>query len=98
MILDFTFEKSLQADPDTGKYTLEEIVHQIIYPMRTTSTNIHIEQQNLWIIDERLAYHGFLASDLPLAAADVLVNSSESRPRHHDLRSRTVFCRKRGRA
>ncbi len=79
VILDF-LEKSLQADPDTGKYALEEIIHRIIYPMRTTSADVPYEQQNLWIIDERLAYHGFLASDMPLASADVLVNSSDSRP------------------
>jgi hypothetical protein len=34
----------------------------------------------LWIIDERLAYHGFLASDMPLNAASVLSNDSGSRP------------------
>lgn len=79
VILEF-LEKSLQANPDTGKYPLEEIVHRIIYPMRTTSDDVPYEQQNLWIIDERLSYHWFLASDMPLDASSVLVNESESRP------------------
>lgn len=79
VILEF-LERSLQSDPQTGKYPLEEIIHKIIYPMRTTSDDVPYEQQNLWIIDERLAYHGFLASDMPLDAASVLSNTSESRP------------------
>ncbi len=79
VILDF-LEKSLQANPETGKYPLEEIIHRIIYPMRTTSEDVPYEQQNLWIIDERLSYHGFLASDMPLDSVGVLANSSESRP------------------
>lgn len=79
VILDF-LERSLQSDPETGKYPLEEIIHRIIYPMRTTSDDVPYEQQNLWIIDERLAYHGFLASDMPLSAATVLSNNSDSRP------------------
>jgi hypothetical protein len=79
VILEF-LEKSLQSNPETGKYPLEEIIHRIIYPMRTTSDDVPYEQQNLWIIDERLSYHGFLASDMPLDNVPVLANSSESRP------------------
>jgi hypothetical protein len=79
VILEF-LEKSLQSDPDTGKYPLEEIIHRIIYPMRTTSDDVPYEQQNLWIIDERLSYHGFLASDMPLNTTTVLANDSNSRP------------------
>lgn len=79
VILEF-LEKSLQADPKTGKYPLEEIIHKIIYPMRTTSEDVPYEQQNLWIIDERLAYHWYLASDMPLDTTEILVNDSKSRP------------------
>jgi Histidine kinase-, DNA gyrase B-, and HSP90-like ATPase len=79
VILEF-LEKSLQADPETGKYPLEEIIHRIIYPMRATSDDVPYEQQNLWIIDERLSYHGFLASDMPLNNLSSLANTSDSRP------------------
>jgi hypothetical protein len=79
VILEF-LEKSLQQNPETGKYPLEETIHKIIYPMRTTSEDVPYEQQNLWIIDERLAYHWYLASDMPLDTASVLVNKSNSRP------------------
>ena len=79
VILDF-LEKSLQSNPATGKYELEEVIHRFIYPMRASSVDVPYEQQNLWIIDERLAYHEYLASDLPLNTAEVLANPSESRP------------------
>jgi hypothetical protein len=73
-------EKSLGANPDTGKHELEKVIHKIIYPMRSTSEAVPYERQNLWIIDERLAYHGFLASDMPLDKIDVIANESDSRP------------------
>lgn len=34
--------------------------------MRKTSDEVAWDRQNLWIIDERLAYHHFLASDKPI--------------------------------
>jgi hypothetical protein len=79
VILDF-LEKSLQQNPETGKYPLEEVIHRIIYPMRTTSEDVPYEQQNLWIIDERLSFHWFLASDLRLNGLRVIDSDSASRP------------------
>jgi len=64
----------------TGKYSLEEDIHEIIVPMRTTSNDIDYQQQNLWIIDERLAYHQFLASDEPLNKIKDLSNTSQDKP------------------
>lgn len=64
----------------TGKYSLEADIHEIIVPMRTTSNDIDYQQQNLWIIDERLAYHQFLASDEPLNKIEDLSNTSQDKP------------------
>lgn len=50
-----------------GRYPKEEIIHDIIYPMRTTSDDNNPDKQNLWIIDERLAFHRLLASDKSLS-------------------------------
>lgn len=36
--------------------------------MRKTSNDVAWDKQNLWIIDERLAYHRFLASDKAVAS------------------------------
>ncbi|MBK7995462.1 MAG: hypothetical protein IPK14_19395 [Blastocatellia bacterium] len=46
-----------------GSYELESTIHNIIFPRNYTSDDVSYEQQNLWIIDERLTYHKYLASD-----------------------------------
>lgn len=48
------------------KYDREESIHEVVFPMRTTSDEVPWEMQNLWIIDEKLAYHRFLSSDKQL--------------------------------
>lgn len=73
------FEKALQRD-DSGKYPLEEVVHEIVFPMRTTSNEIDFDRQNLWLIDERLTSHSFLASDKLLKSLDVASIDSSKRP------------------
>jgi hypothetical protein len=73
-------QKALERDPDTGKYALEKTIHQLVFPMRATSQDVPFEQQNLWIIDERLTFHTFLSSDKPLSTLSVIENGSDSRP------------------
>jgi hypothetical protein len=46
-----------------GKYALEKVVHNLIFPQGRTSDDIPFKNQNLWLIDERFAFHLFLASD-----------------------------------
>ena len=58
------FEKNLKQD-DSGNYKLERHIHEIVFPLRKTSEDVAFERQNLWIIDEKLTYHQFLASDQP---------------------------------
>jgi hypothetical protein len=65
---------------DKGKYRKEEEIHKIVFPMRKTSNEVSWEDQNLWIIDERLVYHMFLASDKPLSRAEPLEVKSDERP------------------
>lgn len=64
------FEKALQRD-EAGHYPLEEVVHQIVFPMRTTSSEIDFDHQNLWLLDERLTSHSFLAPDKALNSIEV---------------------------
>lgn len=56
---------------DDGKYARENIVHKLIYPMQATSEDIEFSKQNLWIVDERLSYHWYLASDKTLTSIKV---------------------------
>lgn len=46
---------------DDDKYALEDTVHDIIMAIRSTSDDV--QEHNLWLIDERMAYHKHLASD-----------------------------------
>jgi hypothetical protein len=46
-----------------AKFTDEDLMHSIFFPIRSTSDEILPENQNLWLLDERLTYHSFLASD-----------------------------------
>ncbi len=51
---------------ESGEYAREDLVHSLIYPMRADSEEVEFSRQNLWVVDERLAYHSYLASDLPM--------------------------------
>lgn len=58
-------EKSLQVDED-GKYASEGDVHDIIMPRRSDSLSLDYEQHNLWMLDERLNFTTYIASDKPI--------------------------------
>lgn len=45
------------------KFTDEDIIHSLFFPIRTSSDEVSHENQNLWLLDERLTYHSFLSSD-----------------------------------
>lgn len=56
------FSKALQKNEEL-KYNREDFLHKIICPMGKESTELQVDQHNLWIVDERLVSHSFLASD-----------------------------------
>jgi hypothetical protein len=70
------FLQKLLGVQSTGKYALEKKVHNLIFPMGKTSEDVLFDNHNLWLLDERLAYHKYLASDKPLRATEPLVNES----------------------
>ncbi len=70
----------LQKKNNTGKYPLEKAIHEIIFPMNSTSDEVDYEKHNLWTIDERLAYHYYLASDKKLNKVEILNSQSSDRP------------------
>ncbi|QZY51337.1 ATP-binding protein [Leucobacter tenebrionis] len=84
-------EELIRSDDD-GKYAREDSIHELIFPMRKDSNSVGADASNLWILDERLVFHDYLASDktfksMPITEADsparpdILV----SRPIHPDL-------------
>lgn len=50
---------------DDGNFKKESFLHNLIYPMRTTSDEIPYNNHNLWLIDEKLAYCSYISSDIP---------------------------------
>jgi hypothetical protein len=54
------------TDEGDGRNYLEDAVHQLICPMRVDSNEILIDDHNLWILDDRLAFCSFFASDRPI--------------------------------
>lgn len=78
VVLDL-LENAINLSEETGKYPLEEYIHNLIFPMKTTSDEVSYDKHNLWIIDEKLSYHYYLASDKPMKNIDVVSSDSISR-------------------
>ncbi|BBC23168.1 ATP-binding protein [Pseudanabaena sp. ABRG5-3] len=77
MIIDL-LEKKLEINKNDGKYYNENIVHDIIFPRKTSTDQINFEEHNMWLIDERLTFHSFATSDNRLC--DTTESNSEDRP------------------
>lgn len=58
------FEHGLFVKED-AKFNKEKYMHELIYPMRTSSETIEYESHNLWLIDEKLSYCTYISSDIP---------------------------------
>ena len=78
-ILDLV-SQSLKKVRTDDKYPFERVLHKMIFPMGATSKDIFFEQQNLWIIDERLCYHTLLTSDKKLNSVPGLKGTSGKEP------------------
>lgn len=69
----------IRADKD-GKYHREDAIHSLIVLMRTDSNEVGSDGSNLWIIDERLAFHDYLASDKTLKSMPITGSESTKEP------------------
>lgn len=76
MIIDL-LDKKLEFDED-GKYSKEEIVHDIFFPRKSTTDKLNFEDHNMWLVDERLTFHSFATSDNRLC--DSVDSDSKERP------------------
>jgi hypothetical protein len=59
------FKRSLEFKDDET-FETEGAVHDIIFPTKTDGQEIAYQDHNLWILDERLTFTSYLASDMPL--------------------------------
>lgn len=78
-ILDLV-SQSLKKVRTDDKYPFEKVLHKMIFPMGVTSKDIFFEQQNLWVIDERLCYHTLLTSDKKLNSVAGMRGTSGKEP------------------
>lgn len=79
MVLEYA-NKLLERDTE-GNYSYEEELHSIFFPRFQNSGSIEFEDHNLWIIDEKLAYHGYIASDIELSNESMPIESdSQGQP------------------
>lgn len=93
MIIDL-ISKKIQLD-ETGNYLDEAVIHDILFPRKTTTDELNYEDHNLWLIDENLTFHHFAVSDKELKSfsttesknrADIIIFSEKD----EDNISRTV--------
>lgn len=71
-----------------GKYVTEDIIHQLIMPMRKDSNEVSPDGCNLWLLDERLAFHDYLASDKSIKSMPITGSDETKEP---DLISMSVY-------
>ncbi len=57
-------EYGLRRNED-GKFNKEKHMHDLIYPRGVISDDLSYEAHNLWLIDEKLSYCCYIASDVP---------------------------------
>jgi hypothetical protein len=72
-------DKLIQSDSD-GKYAREDSIHELLFPMRKESTEVGGDASNLWILDERLVFHDYLASDKAFKSIAIADDDSMKRP------------------
>lgn len=65
---------------NNNQYAYEQSIHQIVFPMQQTSDDIDYTAHNLWLIDEKLSYHYYLASDKKIKSMDPIQSDSKNEP------------------
>lgn len=65
-ILDFFDQLTQYDDPEERKHHLEDAVHSLICPMKVDSRQVSIDDHNLWLLDDRLAFFNpYVADGVP---------------------------------
>ena len=73
------FEALLEfQDSEKETYSREDAIHQLFCPMRIDSKGLSIDDHNLWLLDDRLAFFNYFASDQLISS--YTVSDSEERP------------------
>lgn len=71
--------KLIESDGE-GRYAREDAIHELLFPMRKDSNEVGADASNLWILDERLVFHDYLASDKTFKSMSITDEDSTNRP------------------
>ena len=77
-VIDF-LKKAIDRQDD-GRYVREDQIHKLIMPMRIDSNSTEILNSNLWLINERLAFHDYLASDKTINSMPITGSHETNEP------------------
>lgn len=60
-----------------GKYQMEKIIHNLIFPMGLTNKEITYQYHNLWLLDDRFSTYRFIGSDKSITSVSQIKSSLE---------------------
>lgn len=69
----------IEIGPD-GRFAREDELHNLIVPMGSETGTLMLDECNLWLIDERLAFHHYLGSDRPINQMPITHSESRLEP------------------
>lgn len=72
-------QKAIEKDNE-GNYVREDLIHSLIMPMRKDTDEVGLDSCNLWLVDERLAFHNYIASDKPLKSIPITGSTEGKEP------------------
>ena len=70
------FEKMLEMK-ENGKYELESMIHNLVFPMGLTNESVNYQYHNLWLLDDRFSTFRFIASDRSITSYSQIKSSKE---------------------
>lgn len=80
LILNAFEDKLAFSDVESKRHELEEVVHDLIVPLRSTFDDMRYEDHNLWIVDDQLAFYSYFNSDKTLRAITGGADASTKEP------------------
>lgn len=73
-------DRFLEIDSESNKYKYEKDIHNVIFPMGGDSDTVPYANHNLWLLDERLTFHSYTASDKKICSMEVVASNSVKEP------------------
>jgi hypothetical protein len=80
-------DKFIALRQQDGKFKVEaeNYIHNLIYPMKKDSDQVSYADHNLWVIDERLAFSRYIASDLTMNSNKLFKVQDEDNRKRLDI-------------